>query len=525
MRTDNRQVDGMGDVPPSVDVLPSLRQRRPVEGEAGTPQSEQIRLLYSNLPVAVAISVMLALIFAGVQASVFAPGRVYGWLAVILAVSSGRAVLYLAWRRCAREAGVSGARPWLHWFRLGVFAAGLVWGLGGVLLAPSGDPVHKIYASFVLGGLSAGAATTLAVDRASTVGFLSLVMVPHLIFLAAEGGTGSLGMSAMYVLFLLFLLGSARQAGSQLGDNFRLRHKATESELQLRRMLESSPVATRISDAASNRVLFANKSYMSLIESSPEEVIGTVPSVYYAHPQVDADVMEQLRKGGYVTDKLIELRSPGERAWTKWVLASYFPVEYEDRPAVVGWFYDITGRKMVEERVEHMAYHDPLTGLPNRSLFLDRLQVALASAEREGGVLALMFVDLDRFKPVNDHHGHHIGDLLLKAVAERILACLRHTDSAARFGGDEFVVMLPEVARERNAMRIAEKIRLTLEQPFEIEGLSLNISSSTGVALYPDHATEEQQLIKRADIAMYYAKSEGRNRVKAYRPDMDERAG
>jgi diguanylate cyclase (GGDEF)-like protein len=147
--------------------------------------------------------------------------------------------------------------------------------------------------------------------------------------------------------------------------------------------------------------------------------------------------------------------------------------------------------------------------------------VALANAERERSVLALMFVDLDRFKPVNDQYGHHVGDLLLKAVAERILACLRHTDSAARFGGDEFVVMLPDVARERYAMRIAEKIRTALNRPFEIEGLTLNISSSTGVAVYPDHADEEQLLIKRADIAMYFAKAEGRNRVKAYRPAMD----
>jgi diguanylate cyclase (GGDEF)-like protein len=133
-----------------------------------------------------------------------------------------------------------------------------------------------------------------------------------------------------------------------------------------------------------------------------------------------------------------------------------------------------------------------------------------------------MFIDLDKFKPVNDCYGHHIGDLLLKAVAERVLACLRTTDSAARFGGDEFVVLLPSVGSERNAVRIAEKIRAALNEPFEIEGLTFNISSSTGVAIYPDHADGEQQLLKRADLAMYHAKSRGRDCVEVYRPELSK---
>jgi diguanylate cyclase (GGDEF)-like protein/PAS domain S-box-containing protein len=287
-------------------------------------------------------------------------------------------------------------------------------------------------------------------------------------------------------------------------------------------MLESSPIATRIEDVESKRVVFANSSYISLIGSTPGQVLGTVPSDYYAHPEVYAEAMKQLRQGGYVTNKLVELRPPGGHAWIKWVLASYFPVEYENKPAILGWFYDITDHKLNQDRAEYMAHHDPLTGLPNRPLFLDRLHLALAGARRERTVLALLFIDLDKFKPVNDRHGHQVGDLLLKAVAERILGCLRETDSAARFGGDEFVALLPSVGTEANAMGIAEEIRSALNRPFEIEGLTLDIASSTGVALYPDHADSEQQLIERADLAMYHAKSEGRNCVRVYRPELSK---
>lgn len=195
-------------------------------------------------------------------------------------------------------------------------------------------------------------------------------------------------------------------------------------------------------------------------------------------------------------------------------------MEYQGKPALLIWFYDITDRKIAEDRNQHLAYHDVLTGLPNRSLFRDRVQHAIASAERERSRLALMFVDLDRFKPVNDTYGHGVGDQLLKAVAERLYRCLRKSDSPARLGGDEFVVLLPAIKTERNALEIAEKIRHEMSVPFEIDGLTLEISASIGVAIYPDHADNAQRLVDCADLAMYYAKAEGRNRVRTYQANL-----
>ena len=298
-----------------------------------------------------------------------------------------------------------------------------------------------------------------------------------------------------------------------------------ESESRFRFMLENSPIAVRISSLDSYQVMFANQRYAELIGSARDKVIGINQKQYYVNPQDYEDVLEQLGKGEQVSNRLLELIIPGEPSRIKWVLASYMHLEFQNEPAILGWFYDITERKEMEEQVQHLAYHDPLTELPNRMLFTDRLQQALSTAKRDHAQLALMFIDLDKFKPVNDTHGHHVGDLLLKEVARRIQGCLRESDTVARIGGDEFVVLLPVVQAEQDALEVAEKIRFSLNQPFELAGHSLHISSSTGVAIYPEHGDEEKQLLKNADDAMYYAKSMGRDNVKIYRSDMQEISG
>ena len=169
--------------------------------------------------------------------------------------------------------------------------------------------------------------------------------------------------------------------------------------------------------------------------------------------------------------------------------------------------------RSANEELTKLATHDVLTGLPNRMLLSDRLRQALTAAKRNQAQMALLCLDLDEFKPVNDTYGHAIGDLLLKETAQRILACVRESDTVARIGGDEFIVLLPLVESEQDARAVAEKIRLALNQPFELAGKSLLISSSTGIALYPQHGSEEGALLKSADVAMYDAKERGRNTV------------
>jgi diguanylate cyclase (GGDEF)-like protein/PAS domain S-box-containing protein len=180
---------------------------------------------------------------------------------------------------------------------------------------------------------------------------------------------------------------------------------------------------------------------------------------------------------------------------------------------------DITDRKVVEEKLAHMAQYDNLTNLPNRALFSDRLQHAINEAIRNRTRLALLFIDLDYFKAVNDTCGHSVGDIMLQEVAQRLQTCVRKSDTVSRIGGDEFVVVLPGIEDDHYALAVAEKIRHSLSQPFDLnECQSQMITTSIGIAIYPDHGSNEIELTRNSDDAMYQAKESGRNSVKLFHP-------
>lgn len=416
-----------------------------------------------------------------------------------------------------------------------------------------------------------------------------------------------------------------------------------ENEAHFRFMLENSPIAARITDADTGQVVFANQRYAMLINSTPEHVLGVNPKQFYANPQEYQDALARLGRGEHVANQLTELLIPAEPAEKKWTLVSYLQLTYRNRPAVLGWFYDvteltrataevrrqkeylqaifetepecvkvlapdgalvnmnpagltmlevdtleeakekgllafvdpayreafgnlgasvlkgssgvlefpitgkkgtkrwlethaaplrdengtivgvlavtrdITEHKASEQSIRQMAFYDRLTNLPNRRLLEDRLVQEIARAQRARLGMSLLFVDLDTFKEVNDDMGHEAGDWLLKQVAERMQQCLRASDTAARIGGDEFVVLLPDAHAVKDATRVAEKIRTILAQPFAWrEGSTIQISGSIGVAMYPEHADNPRDLLRFGDEAMYSAKKSGRNAVHVF---------
>ncbi|HKO54422.1 MAG TPA: EAL domain-containing protein, partial [Thermoanaerobaculia bacterium] len=185
---------------------------------------------------------------------------------------------------------------------------------------------------------------------------------------------------------------------------------------------------------------------------------------------------------------------------------------------------DITERTYAEEQIKHLAYHDALTGLPNRLLFKDRLTVALSHAQRDRSRIAVLFLDLDRFKVINDSLGHNIGDQLLQAVATRVQSCVRESDTVARLGGDEFTLLLPNLLRSEDAAPIAQKILEAVRYPFHIEGREFFTTTSIGISLYPEDGTDAETLIKNADTAMYQAKEQGRDNYQLFNAFVNAKA-
>lgn len=257
----------------------------------------------------------------------------------------------------------------------------------------------------------------------------------------------------------------------------------------------------------------------------PEEVIGKNISLLMPEPfrsAHDGYLQRYLQTGQKkiigIGRELVGLRKNGE----------IFPMDLAVSEIAesgvrrfIGVVRDITARKKAEEQIRYLAHHDALTGLPNRFLFEDRLSQAMSIAKRDGLKVALMFVDLDHFKPVNDTFGHETGDLLLQEVAKRLKECLRDSDTAARVGGDEFIILLPNAESLKSTVVVAEKILAKLRLPFYLNEHEAHISASIGVSITQNSDCDEKQLMRHADAAMYQAKSRGRNNVAFYQGPVD----
>ena len=208
-----------------------------------------------------------------------------------------------------------------------------------------------------------------------------------------------------------------------------------------------------------------------------------------------------------------------------WIYAALFPV-YQHGSLQQVWRLeiDVSARKLAEESTRHLAEHDFLTGLPNRVLLLDRLSLAMAAARRKGSMLALMFLDLDHFKQINDTLGHPVGDLLLKEVAARLVKCVRGVDTVSRQGGDEFVILLAEIGGIEQAAHVAGAILQAIGQEIVAGPHRLSVSASIGISLYPSDGDDMGSLLNHADLAMYHAKDGGRSRFRFFNPEMNARA-
>ena len=249
----------------------------------------------------------------------------------------------------------------------------------------------------------------------------------------------------------------------------------------------------------------------------PEVVATPVRAVWDAHRQATA---------AHLPFTSLECQASDDAGALRWLSLAGEPL-FDAGGSFLGYYgtgRDITGRKQAEERIHFQAHHDALTGLPNRMLLLDRIEHAIAQADRDGHALWVVFVDLDRFKRINDSLGHKSGDLLLQGVAQRMLAHLRPSDTIARLGGDEFVLVLSDSPNGSLSLGLMQRLLDAVRAPFSAGGNAILISCSAGIAVYPGDADSADLLVERADVAMYRAKEAGRNSVHFYKAEMNARA-
>lgn len=290
------------------------------------------------------------------------------------------------------------------------------------------------------------------------------------------------------------------------------RKLAEESLRVYARMFEHSGEAILITDSA-NRIVSVNQTFARLTGYSQAEVEGKNPSLLSAGhtpPEIYRAMWQALNEHGFWQGELWDRRKDGSE-YPKWVAISAIHDDKNDLSHYISSFTDITESKAAEDRINYLAHHDVLTRLCNRYSLESRLAQSLLEAKRECRQLAVMFIDLDRFKVINDALGHHIGDLLLVEVARRLNDSIRESDIVARLGGDEFVVVITSLNEEADAALVAAKILGVLGTPYNIEGKLLHSTPSIGISMFPANGEDADTLMKNADTAMYQAKQKGRN--------------
>ncbi|WP_236233850.1 EAL domain-containing protein [Pseudomonas tohonis] len=299
------------------------------------------------------------------------------------------------------------------------------------------------------------------------------------------------------------------------------RQQMQEKLLQAATVFESTAEGVMITDTE-QRITAVNRAFTEITGYSEAEALGQSPRLL-ASGQHDsafyAAMWHQLAADGHWQGEIWNRRKNGE-PYPEWLTISAVRNRDEQITHFVGVFADISTLKHAQARLDYQAHHDPLTGLPNRILFESRLQAALLDATTDAQQGAVLFIDLDRFKHINDSLGHPVGDLLLKGIAARLKEQLRDIDTVARLGGDEFIILLPGLHNAVDAEHVANKVLACFSAPFEADDHEFFTSASIGISLYPEHGSDVATVVKNADAAMYRAKSKGRNRIEFYTRDL-----
>ncbi|MBM9512503.1 EAL domain-containing protein [Desulfogranum marinum] len=495
--------------------------------------AEQVKLLYTDGMVIMFVSLLAGTLLCWSQREVIEHVFIFSWFSAFVLVSISRVVLFFLYNKTKPNAET--ILPWYRYFLIGTYCAGIMWGMASFFLFPLSSQLHQMVFFLVLVGISAGAFSTHCSSLPVVIGFQSIVLLPLAIrMLMLQESEGYRFIGLLVLILWAVILSGAKKIHGTIRDNIDLRlesigrEKALKtSEERYRHIFNSAPVGILHYDTR-GIIVDCNKYFADLLGSTRKKLFGFAMLTKIKDKKMIKAVEQSLIEGsGYFEG---DYRSVTGNQTTP-VRAFFKAIQPAGGDTIggVGIVEDFTDKKLFEEKLYYHATFDFLTGLPNRRLLLDKLSEEMSRATRHGYFGALLFIDLDNFKTINDSLGHSIGDELLKLVAKRIKECIRQEDSAARMGGDEFVVILTELDSEmelaaNKAGMISEEIRLCLSAPCKVSGYEMHTGLSIGVSLFPKPEKGVDDILKQADSAMYKAKEDGRNTIRFFSPHMQKAA-
>ncbi|QJR12181.1 hypothetical protein DSM104443_03266 [Usitatibacter rugosus] len=527
-----------------------------LEDEA-TIFNEEVRLLYRFSLVEYLATLLVTFILGVILWDDLARPTLFAWFVGISLLTVGRYALYKVFLNVNPQARE--LRQWERAFLIGTFLTAALWALIGTVLLPETTRMaSRLSVVMVVTLLLTGAVAYHAPHRYAYKVTAFVGLVPLAIALGFSGDRAQMALSGLVLLLALVLpyihtkvhgalvesLTTARvlvnrdselesernklqQAMDALAGEMVERLKAQQQELltaqKVRMHFERTPLGV-IEWDRQFRVIAWNPAAEAIFGYSAADALHRSAEGFVV-AQAERESVEAMwrevaeTKDGSKTT-LVNVTRGGRTIHCEW----YNTPLVDPGGKIIGYaslVQDVTERLNTERTIHYMAHHDALTGLPNRRLMQDRLNQAIISARRKQRHVAVLFLDLDRFKIVNDTLGHESGDFILRDVAQRLQTCVREVDTVSREGGDEFVVILPDLERPENARVVADKILKELMRPVEVSGHEIHITTSIGISHYPNDATDVSHLLKHADNAMYQAKDAGRNTIRFFTGDLN----
>lgn len=489
--------------------------------------AEVVRQLASASPAAMASAVLCALICTYMVRTAVPLGNQLAWLSLFLLVMLARTGLVIAYRRRQADDSVA-SEVWLTWFRISAVSTGIAWGLAGFLLFAPDDLQHQLILFFFLAGAAAAALLSHSADAAGATGFALCIVVPFIAHMLVREGDEYKVLAAFGLVYLGFVLAMIREVSRGTRENIVLRFEAMEREEALKtskehyRLLLNHLAVGVFHYDKSCCITYCNERLTEILQTSRENLIGR-DLRRLSDRMIPSTLQKAITEGASVRYEGQHDAALGTfRGWISLVATP----SRDSRGNIIGGVAiveDISEHHASQEEIRRLVFSDALTGLPNRRRLLERLRQAVISCGQTGNCSALLFVDLDNFKTLNDTRGHDVGDQLLKQVAERLTGCVRPTDSVARFGGDEFLVLLEDLQGDASramarASKVGEKIITALNQPYMLGAHEHYCTASIGAAIFGDRPVSEEELLKQADVAMYQAKAAGRNALRFFDP-------